>query len=1127
MLLKALRALFVAEPVVEPPPPAFSYPGIAEVADGEKVRERITRAACDAVVECTSAAGAAGRVESAVHARPAKILHAESEHAAAGVLAGLALSGLRAGAVASGGGVAFLHESLYAAAGKRLPYVLNVSCRGMGAHPGDAHDDYHGVADSGVIQLLARNVQEIADFNLIAHRIAELSLTPALVGHDAAATTQAIESLRFPEAELIADFLGRPDDEIDTPTVAQAKVFGARRRRIPSTWDVDAPLVSGVVQNQDAYMQATAAQRPYFFEHIPAITDACMDEYERLTGRRYRRVGSYLAGDAEYLIVAMGSLAGVAEGVADHLRRTRGLRVGVVNVTMFRPFPGDLVAALLQGKRGVTVLERSEQPLAEDGPLMREIRACLGKCLENGSAAGALPHPGYAAYRWQDLPALFSGHCGPELCGRLPGAVVAAIDNMLSPDAQHRRFVFASSGGETAGDRRALPLAPNPEASAAGVLGLRIDTGSASEARAVASGLARVLAREAGTSVKGLPLLRAGAPATGLVLAFADTPLRVDAGSLPVDVLIAADSGRDLATLAQIRAGGALVVSSRLPTPAAIWDSFPVAAQAELVDRRIRLFHLDAEKIAREVAESDAGSAGSAAVSRLQACVLQGAFLAAASDWLGERRVKRDALLSTLAESAGTGAGDTGFGELALSGLRRGCLELAEIRQKTLGFGRGGLRAAGTVAGAGASAPAKPEIPGIDARIAEVFASAVDSLTRANVAAFGERIDALRARIEALRQGSGSADDRLAALEDALAEVRGRRGRLPAPLCVDSTALALGVFEGHMAQLAEDFKTVRRAEFALSAAAGEPGSAECAAFDEFLKRFDWSQFSDEEWALCPPVVAVGSPESLSESRLQSLSRLLMSGKPVKVLVQDDLSAGVAGEASKEIGLIALAHRTAFVLQSSPAHPEHLAGGFVDGLKSRRPALFRIHSPSAPAHDTAAWLELSRQAVASRVFPLFSYDPDAAALVSAALSLAGNPAPGREWATHALAYLGDDGSECTKEVPLTGADLVAGQSTELSPLADDVAEALSLDEYLHLPAEDREGITPCIWAVDGQRRLVRRAVSPALVARTEAQLRWWQQLAGLAGSEVRPLASDELVEQVRDELLAQVLSALAA
>lgn len=1121
MLLKAIRALFVAEPVTEPPPPAFSYPGIAEVADGDTVRERITRAACDAVVECTAAAGAAGRGrEFTVAARPPKILHAESEHAAAGVLAGLALSGLRAGALASGGGVAFLHESLYAAAGKRLPYVLNVSCRGMGTHPGDAHDDYHGVADSGVIQLLARNVQEIADFNLIAHRIAELSLTPALVGHDWAATTKAIESLRFPEAGLIADFLGRPDDEIDTPTVAQAMLFGERRRRIPSTWDIDAALVSGVVQNQDAYMQATAAQRPYFFEHIPAITDACMDEYERLTGRRYRRVGSYLAGDAEYLIVAMGSLVGTAEAVADHLRRTRGLRVGVVNVTMFRPFPGDLVAALLQGKRGVTVLERSEQPLAEDGPLMREIRACLGKCLENGSAAGALPHPGYAAYRWQDLPALFSGHCGPELCGRLPGAVVAAIDNMLSPDAQHRRFVFAGSGGESAGDRRALPLAPNPEASAAGVLGLRIDAGSADEARAVASGLAQALAQEVGTCVKGRPLLGAGAPAAGIVLAFADTPLRIDAGSLPVDVLIAADAGRDVAALAQIRTGGALVVSSRLPTPAAIWDSFPVAAQAELVDRRIGLFHLDAEKIAREVAESVGSAAATGSVSRLQACVLQGAFLAAASEWLGERRVKRDALLAALAESAG----DPGLGELALSALRRGCLELAEIRQKTLGFGRGGLRAAGAVAGAGASAPAA--MPGIDARIAEVFASALDSLTRAHVAAFGERIDTLRARVEALRQGSGSADDRLAALEDALAEVRGRRLRLPAPLCVDSTALALGVFEGHMAQLAEDFKTVRRAEFALSAAAGEPGSGERGAFDDFLKRFDWSHFSDEEWALCPPVVAVGSPESLSESRLQSLSRLLMSGKPVKVLVQDDLSAGVAGEASKEIGLIALAHRTAFVLQSSPAHPEHLAGGFVAGLKSRRPALFRIHSPSAPGHDTASWLELSRQVVASRAFPLFSYDPDAAALVSAALSLAGNPAPGREWTTHALAYLGDDGSKCTKEVPLTGADLAAGQSAELSPLAGDVAEAMSLTEYLHLPAEDREGITPCIWAVDGQRRLIRRAVSPALVARTEAQLRWWQQLAALSGSELRPLASDELVEQVRDELLAQVLSALA-
>ena len=77
----------------------------------------------------------------------------------------------------------------------------------------------------------------------------------------------------MPERELIAEFLGRADDIIDTPTPAQQMLYGPKRRRVPAIWDVDTPVQTGVVQNQDAYMQAVAAQRPYFFDHIAAITE--------------------------------------------------------------------------------------------------------------------------------------------------------------------------------------------------------------------------------------------------------------------------------------------------------------------------------------------------------------------------------------------------------------------------------------------------------------------------------------------------------------------------------------------------------------------------------------------------------------------------------------------------------------------------------------------------------------------------------------------------------------------------------------------------------------------------------------------------------------------------------------
>lgn len=69
----------------------------------------------------------------------------------------------------------------------------------------------------------------------------------------------------LPERELIRDSLGLPEDIIPCPTPAQRLLFGPTRRRVPELWDVDNPLMAGVVQDQDAYMQSVAAQRPFFF----------------------------------------------------------------------------------------------------------------------------------------------------------------------------------------------------------------------------------------------------------------------------------------------------------------------------------------------------------------------------------------------------------------------------------------------------------------------------------------------------------------------------------------------------------------------------------------------------------------------------------------------------------------------------------------------------------------------------------------------------------------------------------------------------------------------------------------------------------------------------------------------
>ncbi|MGE5386740.1 MAG: 2-oxoacid:acceptor oxidoreductase family protein, partial [Betaproteobacteria bacterium] len=704
MLKKLIRAIFTRSGDRRDDSPQFRYPGVREVVDGNAAVILVEREASDASGAYPAAssaqataywaeAAAAGHVNAS--GRALIFVRPESEHAAAGVVAGMAMTGLRTTGFASGQGLAFMHEAFYAAVGKRLPYVLNMGCRTLtkaALNAGAGHDDYHSVDDTGFIQMLAKNAQEAADLNLIARKTAELSLTPAIVGQDGGATTDGIESVQVPERDLVAAYLGRPDDLIDTPTPAQAMLYGPKRPRVPALWDVDSPLMSGSVQNQDAYMQATAAQRPYFFDHIGEIADRCMAEYAELTGRPYGRIGTYRVEDADYLIVGMGSMTVQAEGVADWLREQRGIRVGVVNVTLFRPFPGDLLGAVLKGRKGVVVLERTDQPLAEDLPLMREVRACIAKCLENAAAgAGTRPYAGYAAIPSAELPQLYSGCYGLGARDLQPEALVGAVENML-PQGARRKFFYLSVDFAT-GDEALVKAYPgiaelairgseNPDLLPKGTLAIQIRADAGWGVAAAGRNLAATLADLAGWQIKGGPLGDGGSAAYQLLAG--PKPIRVNCAAPAVDMLLAPDAGifgRDRAALANLKKGGVLVLQSALTTPAAVWDAIPVRAQTEIVDKRIRVFYLDAAKIAREEA------ADAEITALLAGNAFQGAFFAASS-FLADAGITEARFLKVFEDQMQARFAARGVAEVALRALQRGFSELREIAHKTVGLGR-------------------------------------------------------------------------------------------------------------------------------------------------------------------------------------------------------------------------------------------------------------------------------------------------------------------------------------------------------------------------------------------------------------------------------------------------------
>src|SRR5512145_1347426 len=208
------------------PAPAPRYPGIVKAMDGSAAVVAMETAASEAagaypitpstqMGEGWAAAVAAGTLN--VNGRSLIFFEPEGEHAAAAVTAGMSMTGLRAANFSSGQGIAYMHESLYAAVGKRLTYVLNVAARAMTKHALNVHaghDDYHAVDDTGFFQLFAKNVQEAADLNLIAHRIAELSLNRGLVAQVGFLTSHVIETMLMPERALVKEYLGDPSDLI-------------------------------------------------------------------------------------------------------------------------------------------------------------------------------------------------------------------------------------------------------------------------------------------------------------------------------------------------------------------------------------------------------------------------------------------------------------------------------------------------------------------------------------------------------------------------------------------------------------------------------------------------------------------------------------------------------------------------------------------------------------------------------------------------------------------------------------------------------------------------------------------------------------------------------------------------
>jgi len=167
-------------------------------------------------------------------------------------------------------------------------------------------------------------------------------------------------------------------------------LFGPTRRRVPKMIDLANPVLLGPVQNQEHYMQGVVARRNNFTEPILQFFEEAYAEFARLTGRYYGLLTEYRTADAETVFVSLGSAAENIEAAVDYLRESRGASVGSIHLNVIRPFPDAAVVAALAGKKNVIILERTDEPMAGDNPMGRDIRTSLHKALQGAEGLPAM-----------------------------------------------------------------------------------------------------------------------------------------------------------------------------------------------------------------------------------------------------------------------------------------------------------------------------------------------------------------------------------------------------------------------------------------------------------------------------------------------------------------------------------------------------------------------------------------------------------------------------------------------------------------------------------------------------------------------------------------------------------------
>jgi len=262
---------------------------------------------------------------------------------------GAALTGRRVAAVLAADRVGQVVDRLQGAVERHVPLVVYAIVRDTAS--------IDTLATTGAPVAVARDARHALDLALVARRLSESTLIPAVVviEEDVA---RGISNLTLHPDELIDEYLGDPGDSIPCPSSAQQVIFGEYRRRVPRWFDLERPTAHGQSVSVREMAAASEARYSFFLSTLdPALTEA-IESYSALTGRDAGMISRHALADAKGVLVAQGAMVDLARAVVDRLRDRDRTRVGVLGVNWRLPFPADKIANAIAKAETVTVLSR-------------------------------------------------------------------------------------------------------------------------------------------------------------------------------------------------------------------------------------------------------------------------------------------------------------------------------------------------------------------------------------------------------------------------------------------------------------------------------------------------------------------------------------------------------------------------------------------------------------------------------------------------------------------------------------------------------------------------------------------------------------------------------------------------